>query len=355
MTCVRPVSRSSLLEGDDEVTHPPRGRRGPVATLRRDRRRPDPTTVGASPHLEPALTAPADPVPVPSSDPDGWQHVASHDGTAIAWRVDGSPDAPTVVLCNGIACDDGYWTDVWPRLADEVRVVRWHYRGHGRSAPPANPEEVIVSSVVRDLRCVLEASATDQAVLVGHSYGVQVVCETYRAAPESVAGLVAVAGAYGHPLGTVLGRNTGALVFPLLEVARWPAPRLTAELLRVGLRSPLAYWVGRAIRGIGPDAPREVMNDYFEHVADLDVDVMLRMFRAMQEHTSADVLPDIDVPTTVIAGGRDGMTPPRLSRRMAELVPGARLVELPGATHVLPVEEPDTVVAEVLAVVAATS
>lgn len=296
----------------------------------------------------------AEPSPAPSPML-GWQRVRSHDGTAIAWRVDGPEDAPTVVLCNGIACDDVYWADVWPLLAEQVRVVRWHYRGHGLSENPRNREEVIISSVVRDLLEVLEASRTESAVLVGHSYGVQVICETFRSTPSVVDGLVAVAGAYGHPLGTVLGRNTGAMVFPLLELAMWPAPSATKRLLKLGFRSPIAYWAGRAIGGIGPQAPRETMDRYFQHLAELDPDVLLRMFRAMQEHTSEDVLPEIDVPTVILAGGRDGMTPAKLSQQMAEAVPAARLIELPDATHVLPAEEPAVVAREVLATVARTT
>ena len=241
---------------------------------------------------------------------------------------------------------------MWPLLAADHRVVRWHYRGHGLSDSPANREEVIVASVVRDLAAVAGAAEVDRAVLVGHSYGVQVIAEAYRAHPELVAGLVAVAGAFGHPLGTLLGRDPGVVLFPLIELAMWPAPRAATEVLRAGLRSPLAYWIGRAIGGIGARAPRETLEAYFEHVAGLDPDVLLRMFRAMQAHSSADVLPTIAVPTVVLSGGDDGMTPPRRARRMAETIPGAELLELPGATHVLPIEEPAAVDAAVRRVVA---
>lgn len=300
--------------------------------------------------------------PAPDDTDAVWRTVRSHDGTPLAWRVDRpttapAPDErpPTIVLCNGIACDDGYWRDVWRPLSAHAPVVRWHYRAHGRSGAPANPEEVYVSSVVRDLQAVLDAAGADRAVLVGHSFGVQVIYEMVRAAPERVAGLVAVAGAAGHPLGTILGRNTGALVFPLLEMALWPAPRLASGVLRAGLRSPVAYWAGRAIGGIGSGAPREVMERYFAHVADRDIAVLLRMFRAMQEHSSEDVLPDISVPTRIVAGTADGMTPRRHARRMAAAIPGAQLVEVDGATHVLPIEHPDVVVREVLEVVTAGS
>ncbi len=296
--------------------------------------------------------APRDPGPSSAPVAAGWSRVASHDGTSIAWRSDGPEDGPVVVLCNGIACDDVYWTEVWPSLCTAgARVIRWHYRGHGRSGAPANPEEVIVSSVVRDLQAVVEAAGVDSAVLVGHSYGVQVICEAFRHDRDLVDGLVAVAGAYGHPLGTVFERNVGAMVFPAIQMALWPAPRTAKLLIRGALRTSLPYWGGRVIGGIGPRAPRDVMDRYFEHVAGLDVDVLLRMLRAMQEHSSADVLPSIDVPSTVLGAKGDGMTPPKLARQMAEAIPGARLRIVDGTTHVLPAEEPGLVAEEILAVV----
>lgn len=300
--------------------------------------------------MSPVSAAPT-PAPNPAT-PAGWQHARSRDGTGIAWRADGPADAPVVVLCNGIACDDVYWSRVWPDLAADHRVVRWHYRGHGRSEPPANREEVFVSSIVRDLEAVVAAAGVDRAVLVGHSFGVQVIAEAFRARRDLVAGLVAVAGAFGHPLGTLRGRDPGVLLFPLIELATWPAPRALTGILRAGLRSPVAYWVGRAIGGVGSDAPRETMHEYFAHVAQLDPLVLLPMFRAMQAHSSADVLPTIDVPTIVLSGAADGMTPPRRASRMARTIPGAELIELPRATHVLPIEEPEEVAEAVRRVVA---
>jgi pimeloyl-ACP methyl ester carboxylesterase len=52
-------------------------------------------------------------------------------------------------------------------------------------------------------------------------------------------------------------------------------------------------------------------------------------------------LASVAVPTTVVIGSRDVLTPPRLGRALAAAIPGARLVELPGAGHMLPYEEPD--------------
>jgi pimeloyl-ACP methyl ester carboxylesterase len=51
----------------------------------------------------------------------------------------------------------------------------------------------------------------------------------------------------------------------------------------------------------------------------------------------------ISVPTTVVVGTRDTLTPPSQSRGMAEAIPGARLVTLPGLGHMLPFEAPDVV------------
>ena len=51
-------------------------------------------------------------------------------------------------------------------------------------------------------------------------------------------------------------------------------------------------------------------------------------------------MPSIGVPTYVVSGSRDRVTPPRLSRALADDIPGARLITIPGAGHQLPLEAP---------------
>lgn len=289
--------------------------------------------------------------------PAGWRRVTSHDGTRIAWRLDGPPAALTgdgrvprgqvaVVLCNGISCDHVYWERVWPALAERAPVLRWHYRGHGYSDDPHSPSEVTVSSVVRDLYEVCLAAGVERAVLVGHSYGVQVICEAVRDRPELAVALCAVAGAYGSPLGRPFGRNPGVWVFDLLRLLLTRTP--TGRLFLWSTRLPTADPLARAVRLVGPRAPRELMRRWFDHLNRVDLDVLLRMMRAMQDHTTDDLLPTITVPVVAIAGGRDWATPPRVAQRMVERVADGRLVVVDDASHTLPIEAPEVVIREVL-------
>src|SRR5574341_454485 len=123
------------------------------------------------------------------------------DGTRLWWRASGS-GSPAVALTDGIACAGFVWKHLEPALARSRRVLRWNYRGHGRSDPPRDPSRVAVEDHAQDLLSVLDAAGERQAVLAGHSMGVQVVLEAHRHAPERVAGLLIVCGSPGRLLDT---------------------------------------------------------------------------------------------------------------------------------------------------------
>ena len=63
--------------------------------------------------------------------------------------------------------------------------------------------------------------------------------------------------------------------------------------------------------------------------------------RMMHRPDSTALLPHVTVPTLVIVGEEDELTPPEDSRRIAEAVPGATLVTIPGAGHLSNLEQPD--------------
>jgi pimeloyl-ACP methyl ester carboxylesterase len=88
---------------------------------------------------------------------------------------------------------------------------------------------------------------------------------------------------------------------------------------------------------------REDFAPYFEHLARMDPVVFVRTLDSMANHTAWDHLPHVDVPTLIVAGERDNFTPSRLSRKMAERIPGAELMLVPLGTHTTPLEYKDLV------------
>jgi pimeloyl-ACP methyl ester carboxylesterase len=277
-----------------------------------------------------------------ADDPEaGWRTTPGADGTSIAWRIDGTPGGTPLVLCNGIACADGYWRDIVPALAPDRQVVRWHYRGHGRSGPPQDPTAVGLDAVVGDLACVLEAAGVGHAALAGHSYGVQVALEGAHRLPGRVTAVIAIAGA---PEEALPGGDAAVVFIEALERLHRASPRLAEAVWDAAWSSTAAYWVARAMRGTNARAPRQVMAEYFDHVRGLDVAVLLPMMRAMQAHSVGDALRDLGVPLLAIAGDSDGITPLEVMEAMAVQARG-ELAVVRGGTHTLPAEEPQAVVA----------
>jgi len=68
-------------------------------------------------------------------------------------------------------------------------------------------------------------------------------------------------------------------------------------------------------------------------------DTFVRMLRAAGEHTAEDLLPQIRVPTLIVAGEKDTFTPAHLARTMQKAIPGAELLMVPGGSHVVPIEQ----------------
>lgn len=282
----------------------------------------------------------------PTDDAAGWCHVAGTDGTAIAWRRDGPghsvPSGTTaVVLCNGIACSTDYWTDLPAQLSASRPVVQWDYRGHGRSGAPA-PDAVGIDHITDDLAAVLAASATDRAVIVGHSFGVQVALEAARRWPARVAAVVAVAGAAGTPL-PVNATRRGLGPVDLLERLHTRTPERAGHAWQAWWRSPVTNLLARAIGGTSQAVPPPVMRSYYEHVSTRDLGVLLAMVRTMQAHDASDVVPTLQVPLLVLAGDADRLTPLPVMARLALEAPDGELVVCHGATHTLPAEHPSWV------------
>ena len=268
--------------------------------------------------------------------PDGKPiTVTTDDGAELVGSVSG--DGPLVVLPHCWTGSRRMWAPVAHRLLEADRqVVLYDQRGHGDSSSGA--DGFTISRLGADLRAVLEAVDARDAVLGGHSMGGMTIQSLVSDHPEvvdqRVRGIVLVATAASG-----LGRGGRADALGLRVVA---SPRLERAMQSRAGHALVRGTVGRTVR----HGHLTVTRDLF--VA-CPPEARAGFLSAMQAMDLREGIAAIGVPTTVMVGSRDQLTPPALAAELAQTIPGAELVTLPDAGHQLPLEAPDDVARELLA------
>ena len=264
------------------------------------------------------------------------------DGTRIHWSALGN-GAPALVCCDGIGCDGFAWKYVVRDFAPRHRIVRWHYRGHGRSGIPQDPARVGFDDISSDLQAVLRASGTKDAVLLGHSMGVQVALEHHRRHPEQVLGLVLICGSHGLPLDTFHDSRAMKIMLPSLIAAAERYPQAMNLIWRLLAGGELAYQFATHLEVNGRMVRRDDFAPYFRHLSGMDPHLFLGMLKHASEHSAYDHLPHVRVPTLIVAGTHDTFTPYWLSEELHARIPGSELLTVPGGSHVAPIEQPELI------------
>jgi pimeloyl-ACP methyl ester carboxylesterase len=250
----------------------------------------------------------------------------------VAERYVGDDEAGArpLVLLHGIGLHAGIWLYQLNDLAGEFRVLAPETRGHGRSR--AGTAGFGLAAAALDLATVLEGMDLRDAIVVGHSMGgmvlMRLAADHASVLERRVAGLVFLATAphFGVPA-AVTARVAGAAD----RVWRWGERR--------GLRLPLSrlaegdvsFAVARLSFGDQPSpAHVELARRMF---AEVPVESFVPSGLGILEHDARVALAETRTPSIVVVGSRDRITPPRFAEELVALLPGARLVVLPGCGH----------------------
>lgn len=280
--------------------------------------------------------------PEPMSHYFRQDYLTVPDGASLYYQVQGEGE-PGMVLCDGLGCDGFVWKYLAPYLEQRYRVLRWHYRGHGRSGLPRQRERIGMLYTCDDLNRVMDAAGIDQAVLFAHSMGVQVALEFHRRYAHRVKGLVLICGSYGTPLDTFHDGNWLKRLFPLIRLTVESFPQPVARMTRALLSTELAMQVALSVELNRSLLAKSDLVPYFTHLANMDPVVFVRTLESASHHSAWDHLPHVDVPTLIVAGEHDKFTPAWLSRRMAAHIPDAEFMMVPQGTHAAPLEHKELV------------
>lgn len=282
--------------------------------------------------------------------------VAAADGVALNVEVDGRDDAPvTVVLAHGWTLDTRTWGPVSRSLVGSARaqVVRFDHRGHGRSAA-VDPSTMTLEQLADDMAAVIAAVAPEgPLVLGGHSMGgmtIMALAERHPQILDRVGGVAFVATASGGLAGHTMGLPPrAARTFQAAERRVYASPGWAT---RRHLGSPRVLAPGLRWLLLGPRPGPEATRITVESVASCRPLTVSGFRAALEAHDRDGALAAFaGIPTVVLAGSKDRLTPVRLSRRIVSALPSASLSIFPGSGHMLPVERSAGVAGRISALV----
>ena len=297
-------------------------------------------------------TAPAPAVPRPLEDLE----VRSDDGTRLHVEVHGDPAASSVVLVHGWTCSIGLWVRQLRDLAGEFRLIAYDQRGHGRSGEP-QAAGYTTDALADDLAAVLRSTVRpgERAVVVGHSMGGIAVVALAGRQPQVIREQVAA----------VLLASTGVdelvirgRILPLpLPLARAVRPVTSLLISGRAQRRRDTALTRRALRyaALSRTASADDLELCLALATTCPPGTRQGFAATLVRLDLAATLPHLVVPTVVLVGTADRLTPMWHARRLAEALPRClRLVELPGVGHMTPVQAP-AVVEDVIRDLAGTS
>lgn len=290
----------------------------------------------------------ADPLWEPlSTAPEGKTlTVEGAGGVPLNVETYGPEDAPPIVLLHGWMCTLEFWRLQVHDLAKDHHVVAYDARGHGRSGTPKDGDWSL-DRLADDLEAVLVAAVGDDrpALLAGHSMGAMTIA--------------AWAGRYNDSVGPRASRaafiNTGLgdLIVETLLVKTpdaMAAPRQAIGSVVMGAVVPfpsrpdaLSHRIVRAV-ALSPSASAAAVRFSEQMVLASKPRVRAACGRELSRMDLHDHIEHLNVPTLVIAGEKDRLTPPSHAHRLAEAVPQlAGLEILEGCGHMGPLERPEEI------------
>ena len=232
---------------------------------------------------------------------------------------------PLVLFMHGIGGNRSNWTRQVEALSDRFHAVAWDARGYGDSDDYEGPLDFgdFAADVVR----TLDHFGVATAHLVGLSMGGRIALDCYERTPERVASLVLCDSFPGFDPDSFSAEQREEFI------------RSRRDPLESGVAPrDMAPAVAKTL--VSPQASAAVIQQLVDSMAILHVESYIKAIEATTRYERVADLARVAVPTQLIVGEDDTLTPPSLSRQMSEAIPGAKLEVIAGAGHLSNLERP---------------
>ena len=229
---------------------------------------------------------------------------------------------PTLLLLHGIGSNSRSFRHQLADLSDGCLVVAWDMPGYGQSDDP--PQPFSMADLADAAASLLDDLGTPSAHVLGHSFGGVVAQMLVHRHRDRVASLV------------LADTNPGGGSLPEPE----RSARMRQRLDAIANQTPREIAEARAPALVSAAASPRLLAELTDIMAEIRPGGYAAAAVALGTTDLTDRLADVRVPTLVVCGELDQVTPPDTSRLLAQRIPDARLAIIPGAGHASNQERP---------------
>ena len=274
------------------------------------------------------------------------KHIAGFDGTEIGYQVMGK-GKKAFVLCNGLGGSAYAWSPIYEQFLDHFKFITWDYRGLFTSDVPEDLSSLALPNHIKDLQIILKKERIRSGLVAGWSMGVQVALELYRNMPEFVEGLFLMNGTYGNPFGTAFNSPLSKFIIPKINnlvIKLMPKIQNPLKPVAKGVISRDEFIKLVVKLGLIHNASHShIFQKVATDIVETDLAVYHMILEELGKHDASSVLPEIQVPTLIVTGSKDVLTPVKTAEKMAETIPDAELFVMSAGSHYALMEFPDLI------------
>jgi 3-oxoadipate enol-lactonase len=246
-------------------------------------------------------------------------------GIRMAYEQRGEEQQTALLLIHGFPLDHRMWVGQLEDLSSRARIIAPDLRGQGRSEIPPGP--YTMDQHADDLAALLDHLAIERAIVCGLSMGGYIAFAFWRRHRNRVSALV-LADTRPEPDGETARTNRDVAIARVRQAgsAAYAEEMLPRVLAPASLEDERIAAVARRIMSEQPPGG------------------LIGALLGMRDRSdSTFTLSTISVPTLVIVGALDALTPPAIAQKMAATISGAQMAIIPAAGHLSPIENPTAV------------
>lgn len=264
----------------------------------------------------------------------------SFDKTPIYYEVRGRGEP--LVLIYGIACLMNHWHHQIEYFSKHYKVITFDIRGHHKSQPLGNPQNLKIPDLVQDISGLMEHLQISKAHFAGHSFGAPLLLELFRVKPELVGSMTFINGFSKNPIKGMFGLDVVEPFYYFVKDQYEKAPDLWTTLWRMAVDNPLSMLLAGAAGGFNLKLTHfKDIEVYARGVARMDLRTFIILFEELMKFDGEEILPLVKIPTLIISGEKDNVTPQKFQYEFHNKIAGSEFVLVPYGSHCTQLDFPD--------------